>query len=156
METAPGRPRVGTTRAPSGALLGVGAGVALAEPLLEAGDAAAGVEDALLARVEREAGRACLDGQLTARRRAAGGEGVPAPTGHGGCLVLGVDSGLHRLCLRSLRVCAPGSTRASTRGFPGSGGGPTVEYPRRSRRAGGRVDVDQVRRIHGADATPSS
>src|SRR3954470_12030782 len=100
METAPGRPRVGTTRAPSGALLGVGAGVALAEPLLEAGDATAGVEDALLARVERVAGRAGLDGQLTAGSRAAGGEGVPTPTGHGGGVVLGVDSGLHCLCLQ--------------------------------------------------------
>src|SRR5215210_8773173 len=118
MTTAPGRPRMGTTRAPSGALLGVGAGVALAEPLLEAGDAAAGVEDALLARVEGVAGRAGLDGQLTARDRAAGGEGVPAPTGHGGGLVLGVDSGLHRLCLRKSSCVCTGLNARVHPGIP--------------------------------------
>src|SRR4051812_32094615 len=92
-------PLAGWERAPSGELLGaVGRGrgrVALAEPLLEAGHAAAGVEDALLARVERVAGRARLDGELTVRRGAAGGERVPAATGHRGGVVVGVDSGLH-------------------------------------------------------------
>src|SRR3712207_8646276 len=93
MTTAPAPPRR-AARAPSDELL-AGAGVALAEPLLEAGDAAAGVQDPLLARVEGVAGGAGLDGQRAAGGRAAGGEGVPATTGHRGGVVVGVDAGLH-------------------------------------------------------------
>src|SRR3712207_965817 len=120
MATAPGRPREGTTRAPSGELL-AGVGVALAEPLLEAGDAVAGVEDALLARVARVAGRPGLDGQLTARRRAAGGEGVATPAGDGGGVVLGVDSGLHASAFASLRVVCTGLNASVPPGIPGPG-----------------------------------
>src|SRR5215210_9560071 len=115
MTTAPGRPRVGTTRAPSEALLGVGAGVALAEPLLEAGDAAAGVQDALLARVERVAGRAGLDGHGAAGRRALGGERVAATARHLGDVVVRVDVGLHAgtpsLWSRDLLVRTPPGAR---------------------------------------------
>src|SRR3954452_2511828 len=101
MRTAPARPWRGAARAPSvgllvGGLAGRGTGRgALAEPLLEAGDAATGVEDLLLAGVERVARRADLDGQLTGRGRAARGEGVPATTGDRGLVVRGVDVGLH-------------------------------------------------------------
>src|SRR3954452_10780411 len=102
--TAPVPREVG--RAPSGVLL-AGGRAALAEPLLEAGHAATGVEDALLAGVEGVAGRAGLDGQLTTRGGAAGGEGVTAAAGHGGDVVGRVDVGLHiassaeNLCRRS-------------------------------------------------------
>src|SRR3954465_3703194 len=104
MATAPVPPLEGAARAPSDELLagGLGAGCGtLAEPLLEAGDAATGVQDLLLAGVERVARRADLDGQLTGRGRAAGGggaaggEGVATATGHRGDVVGRVDVGLH-------------------------------------------------------------
>src|SRR3954469_2703782 len=109
-ERRPCRPWRGAARAPSdellvGGLAGRGTGRrALAEPLLAAGDAAAGVEDLLLAGVEGVARRADLDGQLTGRGRAAGGEGVPATTGHRGLVVRGVDVGLHAVA-SSEKVC---------------------------------------------------
>src|SRR4051795_7648731 len=101
MTTAPAPPREGAARAPSEVLLvgcvGAGGrtGGALAEALLEPGHAATGVEDLLLAGVERVARRADLDGQLTGRGGAAGLERVAAATGHGGDVVGRVDVGLH-------------------------------------------------------------
>src|SRR5215218_3578284 len=62
---------------------------------LEAGDAAAGVEDLLLARVERVAVGAHVGVDDAVRRGAAGGEGVPAGAGHLGHPVLRVDVLLH-------------------------------------------------------------
>src|SRR5688500_4317651 len=107
MTTAPAHPyRV--ERAPSVVLLaGVGlrvgpGGGALAEPLLEAGDAATGVQDLLLAGVEGVARRADLDGQLTGRGRAARREGVAAAAGHRGDVVGRVDVGLHIASSESL------------------------------------------------------
>src|SRR5262245_38627874 len=63
------------------------------ETPLEALDAAAGVEELLLARVERVAVGANLDVELGLRR--AGRERVPARAGHGREDVLGMDTGLH-------------------------------------------------------------
>src|SRR3954471_11660740 len=92
--TAPVPPLAGWARAPSGSLLvGAGGGGALAEALLEPGDAAAGVEDLLLAGVEGVARRADLDGQRTGLRGAAGREGVGAVAGHGRDAVGVVDVG---------------------------------------------------------------
>src|SRR5690606_22052106 len=70
-----------------GSLLGVAG--------LEAGHAATGVEDALLAGVERVAVRAGLGLDRAGRRRAAGRERVAAGAGHLGLDVLGVDVLLH-------------------------------------------------------------
>src|SRR6185312_3585920 len=109
----PSPPLAGWARAPSGSLLagfcpGGGAGVPLAEPLLEAGDAATGVQDLLLAGVEGVARRAHLDRQLTGRGRAAGRERVAAAAGHGGDVVGRVDVGLHVPLASSERKLAGG------------------------------------------------
>src|ERR1700750_2465334 len=65
----------------------------LLEPLLEALEPSARVDELLLAGVERVAGRADLDVQLGLRgtRR----ERVPAAAVHGGDDVVGVNLGLH-------------------------------------------------------------
>src|SRR4026209_1441874 len=68
------------------------AGVLLAELV----DAAAGVDDLLLARIEGVAVRADLDLQVVAQGRARV-EGVPAAAGHGDLFVLGMDSVFHGL-----------------------------------------------------------
>src|SRR5215212_4434968 len=68
---------------------------ALAVARLEARDAAAGVEDLLLAGVERVAGRANLDVDLAAAGGAAGGELVPATARDRGLVVVGVDTAAH-------------------------------------------------------------
>src|SRR3712207_457533 len=119
MTTAPAPPRR-AARAPSDELL-AGAGVAPAVPLLEAGDAATGVQDPLLARVEGVAGGAGLDGQRAAGRRAAGGERVAATARHLGDVVVRVDVGLHAgtpsLWSRGLVVRTP----------PGAGRDPAAE-----------------------------
>src|SRR3954453_3247479 len=83
--------------APDAELLGFGLGLllGLGVTLLEAGDAAAGVEDLLLARVERMAVGAHVGVDDAVRRGAARGEGVPARTGHLGHPVLRVDVLLH-------------------------------------------------------------
>src|SRR3712207_4662848 len=123
--TAPAPHEVG--RAPSGGLL-AGVGVALAEPLLEAGHAAAGVQDPLLARVEGVAGGAGLDGQRAAGGRAAGGEGVPATTGHRGGVVVGVDAGLH--VASSGGLCRSGGrTPAAGRSFRPRSGARSLSIP---------------------------
>src|SRR5689334_2637237 len=62
---------------------------------LEAGDAAAGVEDLLLAGVERVAARAHVGVDDTVRGRAAGGERGPAGAGDLGHVVVRVDVLLH-------------------------------------------------------------
>src|ERR1700683_5587115 len=67
----------------------------LAEALLEPRDATAGVQDLLLARVERVAVRADLGVDRTAGRGAPGGKRVPAATGHRSDVVLRVDVSLH-------------------------------------------------------------
>src|SRR4051812_29581658 len=74
----------------AGSLLG-----ALAEALLEPGNAAAGVEDLLLARVERVAGRAHLGADLAAADGALGGELVAARARDVGVDVVRVDALLH-------------------------------------------------------------
>src|ERR671931_2792023 len=66
----------------------------LLEPPLEALDAAAGVEELLLARVERVAVRADLDVQLRLRRSRL--ERVPARAGDRRQYVLGMDADFHR------------------------------------------------------------
>src|SRR5436190_6490876 len=76
----------------------------LLEPPLEAGDAAAGVDDLLLARVERMALRADLDVQLGLGR--AGDERVAARAVHRGHDVLGMDLGLHRESRIPEAICA--------------------------------------------------
>src|SRR6266478_8448553 len=58
-------------------------------------DAAAGVEDLLLAGVERVAVRADLDVDRAAGSGAPRGERVPAAARHGGDVVLGVNVSLH-------------------------------------------------------------
>jgi len=63
-----------------------GGGVLLAEFI----DAAGGVDDLLLARVERVAARAHFDLQVVTQRRARG-EAVPAGAGNGDLFVLGMD-----------------------------------------------------------------
>jgi hypothetical protein len=73
--------------------------LALAVPLLEPGDAAAGVEDLLLAGVERVALRAHVGVDHAVRRGAAGLERVPAGAGHRRLDVVRVDSGLHEWVL---------------------------------------------------------
>src|SRR5579863_8678294 len=67
----------------------------LPEALLEPGHATAGVQDLLLARVERVAVRADLDVDRAAAGGALGGKAVPAATGHVGDVVLRVDVWLH-------------------------------------------------------------
>src|SRR5580704_16062268 len=67
----------------------------LAEPLLEPGDPATGVEDLLLTGVERVAIRADLDVDRVAGCGAPRGERIPAATGHRGDVVLGMDASLH-------------------------------------------------------------
>src|SRR5512138_2825878 len=59
-------------------------------------DAAAGVDDLLLARIERMAVRADFDLQVVTEGRARV-EGVPAAAGHRDLFVLGVDSVFHGL-----------------------------------------------------------
>src|ERR1035438_9842230 len=76
-------------------LFGLLAGGVLTEALLEAGDAATGVEDLLLAGVERVASRTDLNVNGAAGRGAPGSETVPAATGHRGDVVLGVNVCLH-------------------------------------------------------------
>src|ERR1043165_650548 len=75
-------------------LAGLG-GLHLGVLLLEAGHAAAGVEDALLTGVERVADVAGLDVDLAGTDRAAGLEDAPAGTGDLGVDVRRVDLGLH-------------------------------------------------------------
>src|SRR5262252_4166706 len=92
-----GRPPGALARGQARGLLlagGLGRGV-LAEPLLEPRDAAAGVQDLLLAGVERVAVRADLDVDRVGRGGAPRGERVPAATGHGGDVVVRVDISLH-------------------------------------------------------------
>src|SRR6185369_95065 len=62
--------------------------------LTEFVDAAAGVDDLLLARIERMAVRADFDLQVVTEGRARV-EGVPAAAGHRDLFVLGVDSVFH-------------------------------------------------------------
>src|SRR3712207_2778844 len=78
-----------------------------------------------LFRSEGVAGGAGLDGQRAAGRRAAGGEGVPATTGHRGGVVVGVDAGLH--VASSGGLCRSGGrTPAAGRSFrPRRGARPT-------------------------------
>src|SRR6476620_8012639 len=86
--------------------------VPLAVARLEARDAAAGVEDLLLARVERVASRADLDGDGPARLGAAGGEVVAATAGDLRFYVCGVNAFAHGDSSR----CGPGSP--ASRGEP--------------------------------------
>ena len=64
--------------------------------LTEFVDAAAGVDDLLLARIERMAVRADFDLQIVPKGRARV-EGVPAAAGHRDLFVLGVDCVFHGL-----------------------------------------------------------
>src|SRR4051794_14182727 len=91
---------------------GAGASLAALEPV----DAAAGVHDLLLARVERVAVGADLDVDLGVGR--PGHELVPAGARHAGLDVVGVNSGLHAThsiggCERSLKAqrAVPGHRR---------------------------------------------
>src|SRR5687768_18236215 len=90
------RPSPGPGAGAAGSLLG-----ALAEALLELGHPATGVEDLLLARVERVALGADVGVDAAADLRALGGEGVPAGAGHRRLDVRRVDVGLHGDASRS-------------------------------------------------------
>src|SRR5690242_7782383 len=81
-EQSPGSPRMWPVAA--GGMLGLAELLfaLLAEPALEPGDAAAGVENLLLAGVERVAIRADVGVYHAVLRRAAGAKGVPARAGH--------------------------------------------------------------------------
>ena len=81
--------------------------LALAVAGLEAGHTATGVKNLLLARVERVAGRAHVDPDLTGGDGGPGLEGVAAGAGDRGGHVVGVDTLLHRCLLR--RSEGPGS-----------------------------------------------
>src|SRR5690606_36555974 len=86
-----------TTTAPAAPEGATGAGevLLLAVALLEPGHAAAGVEDVLLARVERVAGRADIGAEGALGRRALGRERVAAGAGDLGLDVRGVNVLLH-------------------------------------------------------------
>src|SRR5215471_7362930 len=71
------------------------AGRLLAEPALEAGHPAAGVEDLLLAGVEGVATRADIGVDDAAACRRPRGEGIPAAAGHLGLHVVRVNVRLH-------------------------------------------------------------
>ena len=81
--------RLGAPLCPEGSAAGL-AGVLLAEFV----DAAAGVDDLLLTRIEGVAVRADFDLQIVAQRRARV-EGVPAAAGHRDLFVVGMDSVFH-------------------------------------------------------------
>src|SRR5712692_9925341 len=66
--------------------------------LAELLDTAGGVDDLLLARVERVAGRTHLYLQVSPQRR-AGLESVPAAAGDGDFLVIGMEFGFHGVVL---------------------------------------------------------
>src|SRR4051812_10492011 len=80
---------------PSGRIDGLLAGRLLAVALLEARHAAAGVEDLLLARVERVAVAADVGVDDAVTGRAPGREGVTTGARHRGLHVLRVDAALH-------------------------------------------------------------
>src|SRR3712207_8450814 len=103
-----------------------------------------------LFRSEGVAGGAGLDGQRAAGRRAAGGEGVPATTGHRGGVVVGVDAGLHvassgGLCRSGGRTPAAGRSfrphsRARSLSIPDAGDlleRPSCRVPARAERGSG-------------------
>src|SRR5262249_41571778 len=94
----------------SGQLLGLLLGQP-AEPALEPGHSAAGVEDLLLAGVQRMAIRADIGVNLTVPRGAGGRKGVPACTGDLGHHVVGVNVALH--CFSWFRR-SPGRRAART------------------------------------------
>src|SRR5690348_12369702 len=91
--------------------------LALAVPLLEPGDAAAGVEDLLLAGVEGVALRAHVGVDDAVGRGAAGLERVPAGAGHRRLDVVRVDTRLHEQVL-SLLAAGSHPTGGSTGGMP--------------------------------------
>ena len=72
---------------------------ALAVPLLELLDAAAGINQLLLARVERVASAAHIGMYVAALLRAACGECISATTSNCGFYVLWVDASLHGFLL---------------------------------------------------------
>src|SRR5690606_18588089 len=93
-----------TARAPPASLAGP-----LAVPRLEPRHTAAGVQDLLLAGVERVARRADLDADLAAGHCRAGGEVIPTAAGHLGGDVVRVNSGLHGVPLGIIRRVEIGS-----------------------------------------------
>ena len=88
------------------------AGVLLAELV----DAAAGVDDLLLARIEGVAVRADFDLQIVTEGRARV-EGVPAAAGHGDLFVLGMDSVFHGT-LGAVRRLQEKGAQCSDAGLP--------------------------------------
>src|SRR5688572_14624845 len=103
-------------------MLVLGSPAGLLEPALEALDSSAGVDELLLARVERVAFGANLDVQLGLRR--TGLELGPARAAHGGEDVVRMDVGLHS----PLRIAAavsdetlPPETTTAT-AFPSTSG----------------------------------
>src|SRR5215204_836436 len=106
--------------------------LALAVPALEPVDAAAGVDQLLLARVEGMALAAQLDPQVGLG--GTGGEGVATRATHAGDLVVGVDASLHD----DLQGCS-GRNCASLwpAHSPSNTARPSL-IPRRSRRHRGR------------------
>src|SRR5690349_9005024 len=108
------RPRDGE-RAPLKQLLLL-RGVDLGVLRLELRDPARGVEDALLAGVERVAGAAGLDADLAALGGAAGGEGAAAGADDLGGRVLRVNAALHVFSV-PLEKWSPGRITAGTGTF---------------------------------------
>ena len=100
------RHRRRASRSPS-----LGGAHALAVASLELGDAAAGVEDLLLARVERVAGRAHVHAHLTGGDGGTGVERVAARAGHDGVHVFGVNTLLHGVSPGSFGAPGPDMQR---------------------------------------------
>src|SRR5882762_1718866 len=109
----PDRGRLPSVRSAWLLLVGGLARGVLAEPLLEPRDAATGVEDLLLAGVERVAVRADLDVNRAAGSGAPRRERVPAAARHGGDVVLGVNVSLH-VTTPVPRAVAGSSSRTGT------------------------------------------
>src|ERR1700684_1232051 len=106
--SGPGRPAMPSRHGDPCTLLGARARGLLAEPALEPGHAAAGVEDLLLAGVERVAARADVGVDDAVLRRAARSEGLPAGAGHLSHHVLRVDTRLHFVLLPRAVAGSPG------------------------------------------------
>src|SRR5258708_32084329 len=104
----PGRPAMRSRHGATLTLLGARARGLLAEPALEPGHAAAGVEDLLLAGVERVAARADVGVDDAVLSRAARGEGLPAGAGDLGHDVVRVDTRLHCVLLPRAVAGSPG------------------------------------------------
>ncbi len=79
---------------------------ALLHALFKSGDATTGIEDSLLAGVERMADRTDFDEERTALDGGASGKALAATAGHFGLHVCGMDLWLHLLLSRWVRFAS--------------------------------------------------